>query len=130
MSGYEFAKHGSPSGGLPPVKPVPARYPPSAPKDRPRVTERSGMTEPQTRTLTLEVPTPESLGLAKKDEAHWCMETWCEVNIYAGGSTANLAITSYEGGYYGSGTITHVDVDLPSLDHALVALALILGRRA
>ena len=85
------------------------------------------MSEP--RTLTLEVPTPESLGLAKKDEAHWCMETWCkEVNIYARGSTANLEITNYEGGYYGSGTITHVDVDLPSLDHALVALGLILGK--
>lgn len=48
MSGDEFAKHGSLSGGLPPVKPVPARYPPSAPRDRPRVTERSGMSEPQT----------------------------------------------------------------------------------
>jgi len=87
------------------------------------------MSEPQ--TLTLEVPTPESLGLTRKDERHWCMETkYNEVNIHVWGSTANLEITSDEAGYYGDGKITHVDVDLPSLDHALVALGLILGKVA
>lgn len=80
------------------------------------------------RMLTLEVPTPESLGLSPHLDCGFDRRLGDRgIAITESAGTANLYIESSRSGYYGSGTTVHVDVDLPSLDHALVALGLILG---
>ena len=76
------------------------------------------------RTLTLEVPTPESLGLSQvKPECWEHNSTWRCITIIENPEGANLEIDStlrFE--------VNGIDVQLPSLDHALVALGLILGK--
>lgn len=83
--------------------------------------------------VTFSVPTPESLGLTRSSDfcLGWQMKTpnGREFLIYEDHSgRAELTIESYEGGYYGSGTSIHVEARFASLDEALIALSLILGK--
>jgi len=83
------------------------------------------------RTLTLEVPTPESLGLKLNKWGNWSEVTYMRcVTIRHRGESVNLEIQGPQSDYYPYVEPTLVDVDLPSMDHALVALGLILGKVA